>query len=65
MSKIRVIAVCAGFGLEAYDWGMYPLLLSYFGPNFFGADLQRSLVSGFAVFAAGFVTRPFGFGATE
>lgn len=60
MSKIRVMAVCAGFGLEAYDWGMYPLLLSYFGPNFFGADVQRSLVSGFAVFAAGFVTRPFG-----
>ncbi len=60
MSKIRVIAVCAGFGLEAYDWGMYPLLLSYFGPNFFGPDLQRSLVSGFAVFAVGFVTRPFG-----
>lgn len=60
MSKIRVVAVCAGFGLEAYDWGMYPLLLSYFGPNFFGADVQRSLVSGFAVFAAGFVTRPFG-----
>jgi len=60
MQKIRVVAVCAGFGLEAYDWGMYPLLLSYFGPNFFGADLQRSLVSGFAVFAVGFVTRPFG-----
>jgi MHS family alpha-ketoglutarate permease-like MFS transporter len=60
MSKIRVIAVCAGFGLEAYDWGMYPLLLSYFGPDFFGPDLQRSLISGFAVFAVGFVTRPFG-----
>lgn len=60
MSKIRVVAVSAGFGLEAYDWGMYPLLLSYFGPAFFGPDVRRSLLSGFAVFAAGFLTRPVG-----
>ncbi|MCX4091298.1 MFS transporter [Nocardia sp. alder85J] len=60
MSRIRLLAVCAGFGLEAYDWGLYPLLLCYFGPSFFGGDLRQALFFGFAVFAAGFVTRPLG-----
>ncbi|MQY29149.1 MFS transporter [Nocardia aurantia] len=60
MSRIRLLAVCAGFGLEAYDWGLYPLLLCYFGPSFFGGDPQHALFSGFAVFAAGFLTRPLG-----
>ncbi|QIS20729.1 MFS transporter [Nocardia terpenica] len=60
MSRVRLLAVCAGCGLEAYDWGAYPLLLSYFGPAFFGEDVQRSLIYGFAVFAAGFLTRPLG-----
>lgn len=60
MSRIRLMAVCAGFGLEAYDWALYPLMLYYFAPSFFGADPRRSLVLGFAVYAAGFLTRPLG-----
>ncbi|GDY33031.1 MFS transporter [Gandjariella thermophila] len=56
----RPWVVCAGMALESYDWVLYALLVSYLSPSFFGGEVQRSLVYGFGVFAAGFVARPLG-----
>ncbi|MBF6331031.1 MFS transporter [Nocardia transvalensis] len=56
----RVTATAAGAALEAYEWSLYALLVAYFSPQFFGGDLQRSVLYGLGVFAVGFLIRPIG-----
>jgi MFS transporter, MHS family, alpha-ketoglutarate permease len=61
-SSIRTfVGVGAGNAMEWFDWGIYATFATFFASQFFasgdsGADLLRTL----AVFAVGFVARPFG-----
>ncbi|GAB2696062.1 MFS transporter [Nocardia thraciensis] len=59
-SAHRITASAAGAALEAYEWSLYALLVTYFAPQFFGGDLQRSVLYGFGLFAVGFLIRPIG-----
>ncbi|MGF6890971.1 MHS family alpha-ketoglutarate permease-like MFS transporter [Nocardia sp. GAS34] len=56
----RLTASGAGAALEAYEWSLYALLVTYFSPHFFGGSLQHSVLYGLGVFALGFVIRPVG-----
>lgn len=60
--RIRdLVAVNFGNTLEWYDWTIYSIFAHHFAVRFFSADDQASaLLSAFAVFAVGFVTRPLG-----
>ncbi|MGH3439461.1 MAG: MFS transporter [Sciscionella sp.] len=50
-----------GNALEWFDWNIYAIFATYFAPQFFnGADKTSALLSTLAVFAVGFVARPFG-----
>ncbi|TQM09231.1 MFS transporter [Pseudonocardia kunmingensis] len=61
-SSIRTfVGVGAGNAMEWFDWGIYATFATFFASQFFasgdsGADLLRTL----AIFAVGFVARPFG-----
>ena len=57
----ELIAVNVGNTLEWYDWTIYTIFAHHFAVKFFSADDPASaLLSAFAVFAVGFVTRPLG-----
>jgi MFS family permease len=54
-------ASSAGTVIEWYDFYLYALLTPFLAPLFFPADNPTtSLLSGFAVYGAGFAVRPFG-----
>lgn len=56
-----LIASCVGNMLEFYDFTLYGFFVAIISPLFFpAADPFVSLVSGFGVFAVGFLTRPLG-----
>ncbi len=56
-----VFGAGAGNALEWYDWNVYAVFTTYFAPQFFNsADRVSALLSTLAVFAVGFVARPFG-----
>lgn len=56
-----LIAVNFGNTLEWYDWTIYTIFAPYFAAQFFPSeDPVASLLAALAVFAIGFVTRPFG-----
>lgn len=55
--------VAANFGnsLEWFDWNIYTIFAPYFAAQFFhAADSTAELLSTLAVFAVGFIARPFG-----
>jgi MHS family alpha-ketoglutarate permease-like MFS transporter len=50
-----------GNALEWYDWGVYAIFTPFFATQFFnGADKASAVLSTLAVFAVGFLARPFG-----
>lgn len=56
-----ILGTGAGNALEWFDWNIYAVYATYFAPQFFnGADQVSALLSTLAVFAVGFVARPFG-----
>lgn len=59
--KKYLFALSAGHALEWYDWAMFGLLSVYIGQAFFPGDSAvASTLNSLAVFAVGFVVRPFG-----
>jgi MFS transporter, MHS family, alpha-ketoglutarate permease len=53
--------VCAGIAIEVYDMGVYATFSVFFASQFFASgDAGSDLISTLAVFAVGFVARPFG-----
>ncbi|WP_216902942.1 MFS transporter, partial [Nocardia alni] len=57
---VRLTASGVGAALEAYEWSLYALLVTYFSRHFFGGSLRHSVVYSLGVFALGFVIRPVG-----
>ncbi len=57
---VRLTASGVGAALEAYEWSLYALLVTYFSRHFFGGSLQHTVVYSLGVFALGFVIRPVG-----
>ncbi|MFL6052835.1 MAG: MFS transporter [Actinoallomurus sp.] len=56
-----ITGIGIGNALEWFDWNIYAIFATYFAPQFFnGADKASALLSTLAVFAVGFVARPFG-----
>ncbi|MCV2393092.1 MFS transporter [Actinotalea sp. M2MS4P-6] len=56
-----VVASTAGIFVESLDWSIYGLAAPYFAEQIFpGDDQTASRLGAYAVFAAGFVARPFG-----
>lgn len=56
-----LFALSAGHALEWFDWAMFGLLSVYIGEAFFpGGSVVASTLNSLAVFAVGFVVRPFG-----
>lgn len=56
-----IVGIGSGNALEWYDWGIYATFTAYFASQFFhsgsaGTDVLKTL----AVFAVGFLARPFG-----
>ncbi|EQD81849.1 major facilitator transporter [Saccharopolyspora erythraea D] len=50
-----------GNALEWYDWGIYAIFVPYIATRFFdNSDQLSALLSALAVFAVGFLARPFG-----
>jgi MHS family alpha-ketoglutarate permease-like MFS transporter len=63
--KRRTLRALLGTGtgnaLEWFDWNIYAIFATYFAAQFFnGEDKLSALLSTLAVFAVGFVARPFG-----
>src|SRR6188474_3213545 len=59
--KFVIFASSLGTVFEWYDFYLYATLAPFFGALFFPADnATAALLSAFAVYAAGFVVRPFG-----
>lgn len=60
-SSRHLAAVGGGQALENYDWLLYGLLASLFGPQFFqGEDVLTATLSALAVFGVAFAARPLG-----
>ncbi|SEF38495.1 MFS transporter, MHS family, alpha-ketoglutarate permease [Amycolatopsis pretoriensis] len=56
-----MLGICLGHALEWYDWGIYTIFVPFFAGQFFpGGATGSAVLSGLAVFAAGFVARPLG-----
>ncbi len=56
-----VVASTAGIFVESLDWAIYGLAAPYFAEQIFpGDDQTAARLGAYAVFAAGFVARPFG-----
>ncbi len=56
-----LVGIGAGNALEWFDWNVYAIFATYFASQFFdGDDTVSALLSTLAVFAVGFVARPFG-----
>jgi MHS family proline/betaine transporter-like MFS transporter len=61
LSKKIFVASMIGNALEFYDFTIYGFFVAIISPVFFPAtDSLTSLISGFGVFAIGFLTRPLG-----
>jgi len=61
LNKRIFIAAMIGNALEFYDFTIYGFFVAILSPLFFPAtDPLTSLISGFGVFALGFLTRPLG-----
>jgi MHS family alpha-ketoglutarate permease-like MFS transporter len=60
-TRRTMLGICAGHALEWYDWGIYTIFVPFFAGQFFpGGATGSAVLSGLAVFAAGFVARPLG-----
>ncbi len=55
----RIAVIAAGMAVEGYDWVTFLALLPYMTRALVNDD-ESGLTVGFAIFAAGFVSRPFG-----
>ncbi|GAA5061694.1 MHS family alpha-ketoglutarate permease-like MFS transporter [Thermocatellispora tengchongensis] len=59
--KRVLVGTGLGHALEWYDWGIYAIFVPFFATQFFDqGDELSAMLSGLAVFAAGFVARPAG-----
>jgi MHS family alpha-ketoglutarate permease-like MFS transporter len=59
--RTTILGTGVGNALEWFDWNIYAIFATYFATQFFhGADRMSALLSTLAVFAVGFVARPFG-----
>ncbi|MGI9276518.1 MAG: MFS transporter [Endozoicomonas sp.] len=53
--------ICIGGMLEAYDFIIYGLMITYISPLFFpGEEIQQSLIMAFSIFAVAYISRPLG-----
>lgn len=56
-----ILGIGTGNAMEWFDWNVYATFSAFFAPQFFaGDDTGTALLSALAVFAVGFVARPFG-----
>ncbi|MBC3192711.1 MFS transporter [Pseudonocardia sp. C8] len=56
-----IMGIGAGNAMEWFDWNVYATFSAFFAPQFFaGGDSGAALLKTLAVFAVGFVARPFG-----
>ncbi|HET8599597.1 MAG TPA: MFS transporter [Segeticoccus sp.] len=56
-----IVGTGIGNALEWYDWGVYAIFTPFFASQFFnGANQASAVLLTLAVFAVGFVARPFG-----
>ncbi|MER5670815.1 MFS transporter [Pseudonocardia alni] len=56
-----ILGIGAGNAMEWFDWNVYATFSAFFAPQFFaGDDTGTALLKTLAVFAVGFVARPFG-----
>ncbi|MFP5020252.1 MFS transporter [Pseudonocardia phyllosphaerae] len=56
-----IVGIGAGNAMEWFDWNVYATFSTFFAVQFFtGGDQATSLLKTLAVFAVGFVARPFG-----
>lgn len=61
LSIRQIAAVCAGNGLEFYDFVIYAIFAAQIGRAFFPSDRPGiSLLASLATFGVGFATRPLG-----
>jgi MHS family citrate/tricarballylate:H+ symporter-like MFS transporter len=60
LSRRQIAAVCAGNGLEFYDFVTYSFFAVQIGRNLFPGDATQSLMLSLATFGVGFVSRPLG-----
>jgi MHS family citrate/tricarballylate:H+ symporter-like MFS transporter len=56
----QIAAVCAGNGLEFYDFVTYSFFAVQIGRSLFPGDAAHSLILSLATFGVGFVSRPLG-----
>lgn len=55
------VGVGAGNAMEWFDWGIYATFATFFASQFFASgDASADLLGTLAIFAVGFVARPFG-----
>lgn len=56
-----ILGIGTGNAMEWFDWNVYATFSAFFAPQFFaGDDTGTALLKTLAVFAVGFVARPFG-----
>jgi MFS transporter, MHS family, alpha-ketoglutarate permease len=55
-----LVGLGAGNAMEWYDWGIYATFSAFFASQFFAGTPGAAFLKTLAVFAAGFVARPFG-----
>lgn len=56
-----ILGIGAGNAMEWFDWNVYATFSAFFAPQFFaGDDPGAALLKTLAVFAVGFLARPFG-----
>lgn len=56
-----IVGVGTGNAIEYFDWTVYAIFAAFFSGQFFNTgNAVSDLLAGFAVFAVGFVARPFG-----
>src|ERR1700733_9504235 len=60
LSGRQIAAVCAGNGLEFYDFVTYSFFAVQIGRTLFPGDAGQSLILSLATFGVGFVSRPLG-----
>ena len=60
LSGRQIAAVCAGNGLEFYDFVTYSFFAVQIGRSLFPGDAAHSLILSLATFGVGFVSRPLG-----
>lgn len=55
-----LVGLGAGNAMEWYDWGIYATFSAFFASQFFNGTAASAFLKTLAVFAVGFVARPFG-----